>query len=96
MAAPSEPTRCCASTLPSPRPPLARNGAGRPLGHAALASGVARAETAKVSKADVKYQFTPKDAAKCGDCVSFIPSASSSGAPGTCKAVEGVIPQNGW
>jgi hypothetical protein len=84
------------SSDPLSRRRLIRNSAGLSLGLAALAAGVARAEASKASKADVKYQFTPKDAAKCGDCVSFIPSASSSGAPGTCKAVEGVIPQNGW
>ena len=47
------------------------------------------------AKADVKFQFTPKGADRCGDCVSFIPGATS-GAPGTCKAVQGTIPQNGW
>lgn len=57
-------------------------------------AGRAAAEPAN-AKADVKFQNTPKDAARCTDCVSFIPGATS-GAPGTCKAVQGVIPQNGW
>lgn len=46
-------------------------------------------------KADVKFQNTPKGADRCADCVSFV-AGQSSGAPGTCKAVQGVIPQNGW
>lgn len=55
----------------------------------ALAAGPANA------KADVKYQFTPKGADRCADCVSFIPGETSGG-PGTCKVVQGAIPQNGW
>lgn len=46
-------------------------------------------------KGDVKFQNTPKGSDRCADCVSFIPGATS-GAPGTCKAVQGPIPQNGW
>jgi hypothetical protein len=57
-------------------------------------AGRAAAEPAN-GKADVKFQNTPRDTARCADCVSFIPGATS-GAPGTCKAVQGVIPQNGW
>jgi hypothetical protein len=59
-----------------------------------LAAGAAASGPAN-TKADVKFQNTPKGADKCVDCVSFIPGATS-GAPGTCKAVQGVIPQNGW
>jgi len=58
-------------------------------------SGGARAETLKVSKADVKYQFTPRDADHCSECFYFTPG-SAPGGPGTCRAVEGPIPQNGW
>ncbi len=47
------------------------------------------------TKADVKYQNTPKGADTCSACASFIPG-DTSGAPGTCKVVQGVIPQNGW
>ena len=59
------------------------------FGASAAAAGPSNA------KGDVKFQFTPKGAEKCADCVSFIPGATS-GAPGTCKAVQGPIPQNGW
>jgi hypothetical protein len=58
------------------------------LAGSALAAG-------STPKADVKYQFTPNGTARCADCVSFIPG-DSSGGPGTCKAVAGPIPQNGW
>lgn len=62
----------------------------------AVSLGVpARAETLKVSKAQVKYQFTPRDADQCSDCYFFIPGAVPGGA-GTCRAVEGPTPQNGW
>lgn len=57
-------------------------------------AGQALAEPAN-GKADVKFQNTPKGADRCADCVSFI-AGQTSGAPGTCKAVQGVIPQNGW
>jgi hypothetical protein len=46
-------------------------------------------------KSEVKYQFTPNGVARCGACVSFIPGDSNQGA-GTCKIVQGPIPQNGW
>ena len=70
---------------------LVRGLAAAPL--LALA-GQAAAEPAS-AKADVKFQNTPKGSDRCADCVSFI-SGATSGAPGTCKAVQGVIPQNGW
>lgn len=57
-------------------------------------AGAAAAEPANV-KGDVKFQNTPKGSDRCADCVSFIAGATS-GAPGTCKAVQGPIPQNGW
>jgi hypothetical protein len=63
----------------------------------AAASAVAGGASAQPAntKADVKYQFTPKGSETCNACVSFIPG-EGSGAPGTCKVVQGVIPQNGW
>lgn len=64
------------------------------IGVAGLAAP-ALADSIKVSKADVKYQFTPQGENRCGVCFYFVPG-SSSGAPGTCKAVDGPIPQNGW
>ena len=63
---------------------------------AALAGGSRAAAGAKTQKADVKYQYTPKDAAHCGLCASFVPGGGEGGAPGTCKIVDGPIPQNGW
>jgi len=60
----------------------------------ALATSTASA-AGKTPKADVGYQFTPKGDQHCGACASFIPGDSAQGA-GTCKIVDGVIPQNGW
>lgn len=60
----------------------------------AVVGGAAAAEPPN-TKPEVKFQFTPKGSDKCGDCVSFIPGETSGG-PGTCKAVQGTIPQNGW
>jgi hypothetical protein len=37
----------------------------------------------------VQYRAQPKDGAKCGDCVNFVP-------PSACKAVAGTISPNGW
>lgn len=62
------------------------------LAAATLTSGARAA--ANTSKADVKYQFTPRGSARCGLCASFIASGGSG--PGTCKIVEGPIPQDGW
>jgi hypothetical protein len=59
------------------------------------AAGAARA-AGKTAKADVKYQYTPKDAARCGLCASFIPPSDGGPGPGMCKIVDGPIPQNGW
>ncbi len=59
-----------------------------------LTSGKARA-AGKMSKADVYYQYTPKNGQHCGDCASFLPPASKEG-PGACRAVDGPIPANGW
>lgn len=72
--------------------------AGRALGVAplAMALGPARAlASPKTAKADVAYQYMPKGDQHCGACASFIAGGSPTGA-GTCKIVDGVIPQNGW
>jgi hypothetical protein len=61
---------------------------------AAFATSSARA-AGKTPKADVGYQFTPHGDQHCGACTSFIPGDSRQGA-GTCKIVDGVIPQSGW
>jgi len=70
------------------------------LGGATILLGMALAGAAraggKTPKADVKYQYTPKDSAHCSLCASFIPSPDGGGGPGTCKIVDGPIPQNGW
>lgn len=43
----------------------------------------------KASKADAKYQDTPKDGQKCSACVYFQ-------APRACGVVEGDISPEGW
>lgn len=50
--------------------------------------GPARAAK-QLSKDQVKYQRSPKDGKKCGECAFFI-----SG--GKCKLVQGEIDANGW
>lgn len=60
---------------------------------AALAS--ASPAAAKTAKAEVQYQLKPQGKYSCGGCTSFIPGADPTG-PGTCKIVEGAIPQDGW
>ena len=50
---------------------------------------------AKTAKADVGYQFTPHGDQHCGACASFIPGDSPQGS-GTCRIIDGPIPQNGW
>jgi hypothetical protein len=82
------------SNLPSPERRRLMALAATALVGTALASQTRAA--AMTSKADVKYQFTPKGADHCGACTSFIPPPSGGGGPGTCKIVEGPIPQNGW
>lgn len=82
------------STQHPSRRRLIRLGATSALLGVALAGGARAA--AKTSKADVKYQYTPKEAAHCSVCASFIASPDGGGGPGTCKIVDGPIPQNGW
>jgi len=73
-------------------------GAGLTLAAAplALATAPTRARAAATTpKSDVKYQFTPNGEQHCSLCASFIAGDSPEG-PGTCKIVQGPIPQNGW
>lgn len=63
-------------------------------GLAILAAGTAVRATAaqaqeKLAQNLVQYQDTPKDGAKCSDCVNFVK-------PNACKIVEGNINPNGW
>ena len=53
------------------------------------ASVIPLAHAQKASKADAKYQDTPKDGQKCSQCVYFQ-------APSTCGVVEGKISPDGW
>lgn len=50
---------------------------------------------AKVAKASMQYQDTPKGDAKCSGCVQYIPGKTAK-AKGTCKVVDGAISPNGW
>jgi len=62
-------------------------------------AGLLLAETttarAKGTKAQFKYQDSPKDGHKCSQCTFYI-AGSSSKANGTCKLVDGSISPNGW
>ena len=49
----------------------------------------ARAETAKLTKAEADYQDAPKDIRMCATCQLFEP-------PSACKVVEGAVSPNGW
>jgi hypothetical protein len=62
------------------------------LASGSLAAGVIQVRPAyaqKMSKADAKYQDTPKDGQKCATCVYFQ-------APSTCGVVEGPVSAEGW
>jgi hypothetical protein len=62
------------------------------LAGGSLAAGVIRVRPAyaqKASKADAKYQDTPKDGQKCSACVYFQP-------PAACGVVEGNVSPEGW
>ena len=62
-------------------------------------AGLLLAETtnaqAKGSKAQYKYQNSPKNGQKCAQCTFFIPGKSAN-ANGACKIVDGSISPNGW
>ncbi len=76
---------------------LLRQGAALFAFGAGLTVAAGSAAASKVSKEFVKYQYSPKDSARCGVCASFIPPAGgSANEAGSCKIVEGAILQNGW
>jgi hypothetical protein len=84
------------------RPPATRRawlaGAGLTLLAAPLAAAVAPSRAlaaAKTPKAAVNYQYQPRGDQHCGACASFVPGPDPQG-PGTCRIVDGPIPQNGW
>jgi hypothetical protein len=58
------------------------------VGGVAAISSSARAQD-KIAPAQVQYQETPKDGAKCSACVNFE-------APAACKIVSGKISPDGW
>ena len=62
-------------------------------------AGLILAETstadAKGSKAQFKYQNSPKNGQKCSQCKFFTPGKTPS-ANGTCTVVDGAISPNGW
>jgi hypothetical protein len=53
------------------------------------------AESAKTSKATMKYQDHPNGKQRCDGCLQFIPGSSPK-AHGTCKVVAGDISPQGW
>lgn len=62
---------------------------------AAMVGTMLTTAEAKASKATVKYQSSPKGAAKCSGCKFFIAGKSKT-AMGTCQIVDGAISPNGW
>jgi hypothetical protein len=50
---------------------------------------------AKGSKAQFKYQSTPKNGQKCSGC-KFFTAGKTPTASGTCAVVDGSISPNGW
>jgi hypothetical protein len=52
-------------------------------------SDLARAQAAKMSKADALYQDGPKGDQSCANCSFFQ-------APSTCGVVEGPVAASGW
>lgn len=50
----------------------------------------ATSPSGKLSKAQAKYQDTPKGDQSCANCLHFIAESS------TCKVVEGQVSPNGW
>ncbi len=65
------------------------------LGAAAAAVAAAAPAPTKLGKADVNFQLTPKDGARCGGCASFRPGPSGA-VNGSCVLVDGPIPPNAW
>ena len=58
-------------------------------GAAALVGHVREAKAAKVSKASVGYQESPKGDQQCSNCAQFV-------APNACNFVDGDISPSGW
>jgi hypothetical protein len=77
-----------------PRRRLLRAGAILAAAPLVFAAERARA-SAKTPKTDVSYQYSPHGGQHCGICASFVPGADPKGA-GTCRVVDGEIPQGGW
>lgn len=59
-----------------------------------VAAGTLSAE-AKGTKAQFKYQTSPKNGQHCSQCTFFVASTSLA-SPGLCKIVSGPISPNGW
>lgn len=74
---------------------LLKKAAGISAGLAIAGVAAAPVAEAAMSKASVKYQDTPKDGHQCDGCALYIP-ASTAGADGRCKAVDGKISPKGW
>ena len=72
----------------SRRAALRRTSGGLALLAAALVANGAAAQQ-KVSKAEAKYQDSPKGQQRCEICVNFEP-------PSACRFVEGTISSKGW
>jgi hypothetical protein len=53
------------------------------------------AAAAGISKADAKYQTTPKGAQQCSKCLYFVAGATPKAAA-KCKLVAGAIVPQGW
>jgi len=70
--------------------PMARRVFLRYMAVLGLAQFGTTAMAAKITKATVKYQDTPKDGQVCRDCMHFLPSTNE------CKLVEGPINPEGW
>ena len=68
---------------------LLQSGAGAAGALSLLGLSVRSANAAKVSKAAVAYQDSPKGDRNCANCRLFA-------APGACKQVEGNVSPNGW
>ena len=56
---------------------------------ATVTSTEARADAAKMSKADALYQDQPKNEQSCANCALFV-------APASCGVVDGTISPSGW
>lgn len=80
---------------PTGRRALLKKAAGISAGVAIAGVVATQAAEAGMTKAAVKYQDKPKDGHQCDGCALYIP-ASTKGANGKCKAVDGSISPKGW